>query len=154
MFDNNVHYIMKELDSIYNVVVENLGKELLSREIKHLEYEPKMDRININNFIFIRLVVQNEDDHKEIYYDIYVVDENGNDTEHSMINVQRPFARLADKIDYLIKLDYWFKFCFLILFLIWFIILFIKSLFINLQKAFYKEYFKKCLLIYIKYKIR
>lgn len=119
MFDNNVHYIMKELDSIYNVVVENLGKELLSREIKHLEYEPKMDRININNFIFIRLVVQNEDDHKEIYYDIYVVDENGNDTEHSMINVQRPFARLADKIDYLIKLDYWFKFCFLILFLIY-----------------------------------
>ena len=49
MFDNNIHYIMKELDSIYNVVVENLGKELLNKEIKHLEYEPKMDRININN---------------------------------------------------------------------------------------------------------
>ncbi len=108
MFDNNIHYIMKELDSIYNVVVENLGKELLNKEIKHLEYEPKMDRININNFIFIRLIVQNEDDHKEIFYDIYVLDENGNDTEHSMINVQRPFKRLVDKLDYLIKLDYWF----------------------------------------------
>ena len=34
MFDNNIHYIMKELDSIYNVVVENLGKELLNKEIK------------------------------------------------------------------------------------------------------------------------
>ena len=99
MFDNNIHYIMKELDSIYNVVVENLGKELLNKEIKHLEYEPKMDRININNFIFIRLIVQNEDDHKEIFYDIYVLDENGNDTEHSMINVQRPFKRLVDKLD-------------------------------------------------------
>ena len=106
MFDNNIHYIMKELDSIYNVVVENLGKELLNKEIKHLEYEPKMDRININNFIFIRLIVQNVDDHKEIFYDIYVLDENGNDTEHSMINVQRPFKRLVDKLDYLIKLDY------------------------------------------------
>ena len=59
-----------------------------------------------NNFIFIRLIVQNEDDHKEIFYDIYVLDENGNDTEHSMINVQRPFKRLVDKLDYLIKLDY------------------------------------------------
>jgi hypothetical protein len=25
-----------------------------------------------------------------------------------MINVQRPFKRLVDKLDYLIKLDYWF----------------------------------------------
>lgn len=107
MFDNNVYYVMKELETIYKVVVENLGKELLNKEINHMEYEPKMDRININNFIFIRLIVQNEFDHKEIYYDIYVVDENGNDTEHSMINVQRPFKRLVDKIDYLIKLDYW-----------------------------------------------
>ena len=53
MFDNNVHYIRKELESIYNVVVEHLGKELLSKEIKKLEYEPKLDRININDFIFI-----------------------------------------------------------------------------------------------------
>ena len=106
MFDNNVHYVMKELETIYKVVVENLGKELLNVEIKSMEYEPKMDRININNFIFIRLIVQNEVDHKEIYSDIYVVDENGNDTEHAMINVQRPFKRLVDKIDYLIKLDY------------------------------------------------
>ena len=45
MFDNNVHYIRKELESIYNVVVEHLGKELLSKEIKKLEYEPKLDRI-------------------------------------------------------------------------------------------------------------
>lgn len=106
MFDNNVHYIRKELDSIYNVVVENLGKELLNKEIKHLEYEPKMDRININKFIFIRLTLQNEVDTKELYYEIYVEDEDKNVIEHSMINVERPFSRLVDKIDYLIKLDY------------------------------------------------
>ena len=107
MFDNNVHYIRKELESIYNVVVEHLGKELLSKEIKKLEYEPKLDRININDFIFIRLTFENKEDHKELFYEIYIEDENGNALENSMINVERPFSKLVDKIDYLIKLDYW-----------------------------------------------
>ncbi len=106
MFDNNVHYIRKELESIYNVIVEGLGRELLNKELKHLEYEPKMDRININNFIYIKLTFENMPDHKELFYEIYIEDENGNVVEHSMINVERPFTRLVEKIDYLIKLDY------------------------------------------------
>ena len=106
MFDNNVHYIRKELESIYKVIIENLGKELLNTEVKRLEYEPKMDRININNFIYIRLNIQNEYDHKELYYDIYIEDENGNDIERALISVEKPFARLVDKIDYLVKLNH------------------------------------------------
>ena len=89
MFDNNVHYIRKELESIYKIIVENLGKELLNTEIKRLEYEPKMDRININNFIFIRLTFENEYDHKELYYDIYIEDEDGNDVERALISVEK-----------------------------------------------------------------
>ena len=106
MFDNNVHYIRKELESIYKIIVENLGKELLNTEIRRLEYEPKMDRININNFIFIRLTFENEYDHKELYYDIYIEDEDGNDVERALISVEKPFNKVVDKIDYLVKLNY------------------------------------------------
>ena len=98
MFDNNVHYIRKELESIYTIIVENLGKELLNTEIKRLEYEPKMDRININNFIFIRLTFENEYDHKELYYDIYIEDEDGHDVERALISVEKPFTKVVDKI--------------------------------------------------------
>ncbi len=106
MFDNNVHYIRKELESIYKIIVENLGKELLNAEIKRLEYEPKMDRININNFIFIRLSFENEYDHKELYYDIYIEDEDGNNVERALISVEKPFTKVVDKVDYLVKLNY------------------------------------------------